>query len=78
MNTRSKIKTLVALANLVVIPTDLDQTEPSDIHTAMQYAFWSSAVQDERNALSIDNTWNVMSLPSGRIPMVSRWLFKIK
>lgn len=43
----------------------------------MQSPLWS-AVQDELNDLASNNTWSLVPLPGGRIPIGCKWLFKMK
>ncbi|KAE8697713.1 hypothetical protein F3Y22_tig00110610pilonHSYRG00140 [Hibiscus syriacus] len=51
---------------------------PSTVQEAMQSAHWKEAVQSEYDALLKNNTWSLVKLPAGRIPVGCKWLFKLK
>ncbi|KAL0313239.1 UNVERIFIED_CONTAM: Retrovirus-related Pol polyprotein from transposon RE1 [Sesamum radiatum] len=39
---------------------------------------WEQAMQEELDALEKNNTWKVLDLPSGKKPIGSKWLYKVK
>ena len=39
---------------------------------------WQRAIQEEMDALEENNTWNLVSLPQGKRPIGSKWVFTIK
>lgn len=41
-------------------------------------SFWWTAVSEELNSLSENNTWDVTSLPKGKTPINSKWVFTVK
>jgi len=56
--------------------------EPATYEEAMadrQYsAQWAQAISEEIKALEKNNTWELVDLPSGRKPVGSKWVFKVK
>ncbi len=55
--------------------------EPQSYIDAVQSpdaALWKLAIADEYNSLIQNNTWTLTLLPTGRVPIKSRWLFKVK
>jgi hypothetical protein len=39
---------------------------------------WKLAIQVELKFLKANKTWEITTLPKGRIPISSKWVFKIK
>lgn len=35
-------------------------------------------MQDELDALDANNTWDITELPTGKRPIASKWVYKIK
>lgn len=60
---------------------DEELYEPTSYDDAMQSSqahLWKSAIQDEYNSVIDNQTWSLSSLPPGRMPIKSKWVFKIK
>jgi hypothetical protein len=39
---------------------------------------WKAAIDDEYSSLMTNETWTLQSLPPGRVPILAKWIFKIK
>uniref|UniRef100_A0A2N9ETF6 Reverse transcriptase Ty1/copia-type domain-containing protein n=1 Tax=Fagus sylvatica TaxID=28930 RepID=A0A2N9ETF6_FAGSY len=52
--------------------------EPTSFHEASQNPHWCEAMQAELAALEANNTWSIQSLPSGKVPIGCKWVFKVK
>lgn len=39
---------------------------------------WQLAIEDEFKSLFKNNTWDLVQLPTSRIPVGCKWIFKIK
>ncbi|GKF85523.1 ribonuclease H-like domain-containing protein, partial [Tanacetum coccineum] len=52
--------------------------EPSTFYEAVKDRNWVDAMNAEIEALNRNNTWSITSLPKGRKPIGSKWIFKIK
>jgi hypothetical protein len=58
-----------------------DISEPTSYKEAMnseQSDKWKSAMNDEMYSLVNNGTWKLVELPSGRVPIGSKWVYKIK
>ena len=53
-------------------------TEPSTYKQAAQHPEWVLGMQDELQALIRTATWLITFLPSGKIPISCKWIYKIK
>ncbi|GJY61425.1 putative RNA-directed DNA polymerase, partial [Tanacetum coccineum] len=53
-------------------------TEPNTYYKAIQNHNWIEAMNNEIEALNMNNTWTICDLPEGRKSVGSKWLFKIK
>lgn len=69
MQTRSKTRSLTALTTSVISNTDFIDSEPVDLYLGMQTPHYAAAVEEELKALTINNTWSLISLPGGRFPI---------
>lgn len=69
---------LQALAAIVVSLDDMVHREPISIQEALQSPHWTLVVQEEVYVLSVNNTWSIVPLPSGRVSIGCKWLFRIK
>ena len=56
-------------------------TEPQSIKDALEDDFseeWKEAADSEFKSLMDNHTWDLVELPSGRKPIGSKWVFKVK
>jgi len=61
--------------------SNLTSLEPSSLSEALrtpESEKWRAAADDEYNSLIKNKTWDLVKLPSGRQPITSRWVFKVK
>lgn len=49
--------------------------EPTSILESLLSPHWTQVVQEELSTLFANQTWCVVSLPSGRVPIECKWLF---
>ncbi|KAL4575087.1 hypothetical protein LXL04_021928 [Taraxacum kok-saghyz] len=54
------------------------QAEPTSYKEAIQYPEWKQAMDEEIQALELNNTWTVVPLPKDRKPLGCKWVFKLK
>ncbi|CAM8945952.1 unnamed protein product [Rhodiola kirilowii] len=52
--------------------------EPSSYAQACKDPMWQAAMEKELNALESNDTWTLTSLPPGKNPVSSKWIFRIK
>ena len=52
--------------------------EPHTYKEACQDTHWVNAMKDEINALENNNTWSIVPLPSTKVPIGCKWVFKVK
>ena len=52
--------------------------EPTSFHEASKDPNWCQAMQTELAALEANHTWSLQSLPPGKVPIGSKWVFKVK
>ncbi|CAI9759851.1 unnamed protein product [Fraxinus pennsylvanica] len=52
--------------------------EPKTYQEAAKIPEWCKAMKDEICALELNKTWTVIDLPSGKVPIGCRWVYKIK
>ena len=52
--------------------------EPSSYSDAIQHQCWRDAIQAEIDALEANNTWSIVDLPPGKVPIDCKHVFRIK
>ena len=52
--------------------------EPKIVELALQKNEWKQAMISEFEALQRNNTWSLVPLPKGRIPIGCRWIYRVK
>lgn len=60
------------------LATHTNNTDPIRFQTAIQSAHWVEAINQELDALELNNTWTVTTLPPGKRPIGCKWIFKTK
>lgn len=65
--------------------SDLQETDVDNVpenYESIKYrgdkSLWLAAVDEELTALDINKTWEVTSLPKGKTPIKSKWVFTVK
>ncbi|UYV68871.1 hypothetical protein LAZ67_6001387 [Cordylochernes scorpioides] len=59
----------------------LDVTEPQSFEEAVhspETVYWRKAMEDELRVLQERGTWELSTLPPGKKPISSRWVYKVK
>lgn len=52
--------------------------EPHSYAQACKYPHWNKAMTEELRALEKNNTWELTTLPVGKKPIGSNWVYKVK
>lgn len=52
--------------------------EPSSYLEASKDTFWIKAMKLEILALEKNNTWSIMDLSPGKVPIGCKWVYKVK
>ena len=52
--------------------------EPIDYEQAKQHEPWINAMNDEYASLMKNQTWELVELPENKVPIGSKWLYKLK
>ena len=52
--------------------------KPKSYAKAARDPRWQAAMSDEIQALEINNTWQLTSLPAGKVPIGCKWVYKVK
>jgi len=63
---------------LLVFNTDDDPKTFEGAMASRDLTFWKEAVNDEMDSILSNNTWVVMDLPTGSVPIGCKWVFRIK
>jgi len=53
-------------------------TEPKSYSEAVIHPEWQKAMASELQALQANSTWTLTTLPTGKIPIGCRWVYKVK
>ena len=48
------------------------------VHNTPEKAHWLKAMEKEMKSLQESEVWDLVDLPSGRKPVGSKWVFKVK
>ena len=82
MQTKSKSGIIRKKAFLACIQdlggADMSLVEPASYKFAIKIPVWLQAMKEEVNALRDQSTWSLVSLPTNRNLVGSKWIFKIK
>ncbi|XP_073355299.1 uncharacterized protein [Aegilops tauschii subsp. strangulata] len=70
--------TVAGLAACVVRAEADPTTEPRHFQAALRIPHWRAAMEQEIHALQKNNTWRLVSPPSGVNIIDSKWVFKVK
>ncbi|KAI3655721.1 hypothetical protein MP638_001418, partial [Amoeboaphelidium occidentale] len=71
----------VEMISAVALSSESLPNEPSTFKEAIHSAHasqWRTAIQEELDSLLENKTWDIVDLPSGRKPIKSKWVFKLK
>ncbi|XP_038998020.1 uncharacterized protein LOC120123099 [Hibiscus syriacus] len=52
--------------------------EPTSYSDAIKDPLWVTAMQEEIQALELNNTWSVVPLSPGKVPIGCKWVYKVK
>ncbi|KAE8662571.1 No pollen germination related 2 [Hibiscus syriacus] len=52
--------------------------EPTSYSDAIKNPLWDTAMQEKIQALELNNTWCVVPLPLGKVPIGCKWVYKVK
>ena len=77
---RSKIrppKRLDDYAAMAMI-SKVEEDEPITIEEAIQNKEWKTAMDQELKSMQKHNVWKLVDLPSGKVPLKCKWIFRIK
>ena len=58
--------------------TSTHYSEPTFYEEAVQHPHWQEAMDQELRALQLTHTWDIVSLPPGKKPIASKWVYKVK
>jgi hypothetical protein len=55
-----------------------DTSEPTSFQTAVEDPSWRSTMLEEITAIQKNQTWSLTTLPPGKIPISTKWVYKTK
>ncbi|MCI16505.1 hypothetical protein A2U01_0037649, partial [Trifolium medium] len=58
--------------------SNVSSVEPKTFTQANKSECWKEAMATELHALAKNNTWSVVTLPSGKVPIGCKWVYKVK
>ena len=75
--TRSKTQTSLCLAASVFAPSLFLTTEPFIVNQAVSSPVYVHAMHEEFNALQQQCTWDLVPLPSHKVAIGCKWVYRI-
>ncbi|MCO5591563.1 hypothetical protein L7F22_045550 [Adiantum nelumboides] len=64
--------------DLACFSTLCDADEPDSFEQALECVQWKDAMQQEIDSIHKNHTWDLMDLPTGKKPIGTKWVFKVK
>ncbi|CAJ2632157.1 unnamed protein product [Trifolium pratense] len=52
--------------------------EPKTFNQASKHNCWITAMKEEIDALNANNTWSIVDLPKGKVPIGCKWVYRVK
>ncbi|MCO5612518.1 hypothetical protein L7F22_066786 [Adiantum nelumboides] len=65
-------------SGLACFSTLCDANEPDSFEEALKCDQWKDAMQQEIDSIHKDHTWDQVDLPTGKKPIGTIWVFKVK
>ncbi|KAM2560095.1 hypothetical protein TB1_011327 [Malus domestica] len=79
MQTRSKSGIVKRKAYSATVPSsEISIVEPTTYKAATKIPEWQAAMQDEITALHLQQTWDLVPLPSGKNLVGCKWVYRLK
>lgn len=60
------------------LTTVTNHQDPSSFKETVVHEHWVEAMNQELDALELNNTWEIVALPSGKYAISTKWIFKTK
>ncbi|KAL4360831.1 hypothetical protein GQ457_04G009560 [Hibiscus cannabinus] len=64
--------------NTQIFLSSTNIVEPTSYTDAVKGPLWIQAMKDEISALESNDTWKVVPLPTGKVPIGCKWVFRVK
>ncbi|MCO5580873.1 hypothetical protein L7F22_034745 [Adiantum nelumboides] len=64
--------------DLACFSTLCDADEPDSFEQALECVQWKDAMQQEIDSIHKNHTWDLVDLPTGKKPIGTKWIFKVK